>query len=238
MLDVRNLRVSVDGVEVVKGVSLSVSKGELVALMGPNGSGKSSLALALMGHPKYKVISGSVCLAGKDITSSAADVRARQGLYLSFQNPVEVQGVGVENFLRQAFSKMGVMDFHFFLQKKMSDLGISPEFSGRNLNEGFSGGERKKMEVLQMELMNPKMAILDEVDSGLDADALKSAVKSIKRHKDAGVLIITHNKRMLENIKPNRVYVMLKGKIVAIGDFGLVSRIEKEGYAQFGGSHA
>ncbi len=230
-LEIRNLKVSVDGKEIIHGVSLSVLSGEVVALMGPNGSGKSSLAFALTGHPKYKIVSGKVLLDGVDLTHLPPDARARKGLFLSFQNPVEVQGIRVENFLRQAFNtKMSVIDFHFFLQKEMSSLGLSPQFSGRNLNEGFSGGEKKKMEVLQMVLMNPKIAILDEVDSGLDADAFKAIVKAIKRQKDMGLLIITHNKRMLESIRPDKVHILLEGKIVKSGNSKLAIKIEKQGY--------
>ncbi len=237
LLEVKNLTVGVEGKEIIKGISLSVSKGEIVALMGPNGSGKTTLAYALMGHPKYKVISGSILLGGKDIVNASPDARAKAGLFLSFQYPVEVPGVSVEGFLRTAYNAVNskgldVMGFHQLLTHRMSELRIPSGFSARHVNEGFSGGEKKKMEALQLSLLQPKIAVLDEADSGLDVDSFRIVAAGIKKamHPDMGVLVITHYQKILNYIRPDRVQVMVGGRIVASGSRSLAAKIEKKGY--------
>ncbi|MBI2133307.1 Fe-S cluster assembly ATPase SufC [Candidatus Woesearchaeota archaeon] len=231
-LEVNNLKVEVDGNIVVKGVSFVIGDKDVVALMGPNGSGKSSLALALMGHPRYKIKSGSAVLDGVDITGISPEQRAKLGLFLSFQNPVDVPGLGVETFLRQAYNsvrgRMGVMDFHLLLKDRMSSIGVPGQFSSRDLR-GFSGGERKRMELLQMSLLNPKIAILDEIDSGLDSGALKDVASELKK-LSAGLLLITHYIRMLEFLRPDVVHVMKAGQIMRSGDFRLALRMDREGF--------
>lgn len=236
-LEVRDLKVGVDGKEILKGITLAVDKGEVAALMGPNGAGKSSLGNALMGHPRYKIDSGSVLLGGKDISSLSPTDRAKLGLFLSFQYPSEIPGVSVEGFLRAAYNsvkqkKLGVMEFHRMLLEKMSSLGISPEFASRHVNEGFSGGEKKRMEILQFSVLQPQMAILDETDSGLDIDSLKTVAAGIKAmsNVDVGILLITHYQRILNYIKPDKVYVMMDGRIVASGSSSLADDIERNGY--------
>lgn len=236
-LEVRDLKVSVDGKQILKGITLDVDKGEVAALMGPNGAGKSSLGNALMGHPRYRVDSGSIMLGGNSIASFSPTDRAKLGLFLSFQYPSEIPGVAVESFLRAAYNsvkpqKLGVMEFHSMLLEKMSALGISPEFASRNVNEGFSGGEKKRMEVLQFSILRPGMAIFDETDSGLDVDSLRTVANGIKgmASPDTGILLITHYQRILNYIKPGKVYVMMDGRIVASGGSGLASEIERDGY--------
>ncbi len=236
-LEVRDLKVSVDGKEILKGITLNVDKGEVAALMGPNGAGKSSLGYALMGHPKYRIDSGSIMLGGNNIASLSPTDRAKLGLFLSFQYPSEIPGVSVESFLRAAYNsvkpqKLGVMEFHRMLLEKMSALGILHEFASRHVNEGFSGGEKKRMEILQFSILCPGMAILDETDSGLDVDSLRTVANGIKgmASPDAGILLITHYQRILSYIKPGKVYVMMDGRIVASGGSDLADEIERNGY--------
>ncbi|MBI2575029.1 Fe-S cluster assembly ATPase SufC [Candidatus Woesearchaeota archaeon] len=236
-LEIRDLKVSVGGTEILKGITLDVDKGEVAALMGPNGAGKSSLGYALMGHPKYRIDSGSIMLGGKSIASLSPTDRAKLGLFLSFQYPSEIPGVTVEGFLRAAYNsvkqqKLGVMEFHRVLLEKMSALGILKEFASRHVNEGFSGGEKKRMEILQFSVLQPKMAVLDETDSGLDVDSLRTVANGIKgmAGTDTGILLITHYQRILNYIKPAKVYVMMDGRIVASGVSGLADDIEKDGY--------
>ncbi len=235
-LEINDLWVSVSGKEILKGVSLNVEKGELAALMGPNGSGKSTLAMTLMGHPKYKIDKGSIVLGGKDITNLSPSDRAKSGLFLSFQYPSEIPGVSVENFLRTAYSSVrgniGVMDFHKLLLQKFSALGIPDAFAMRSLNEGFSGGEKKKMEILQLSILQPSMAVLDETDSGLDVDALKSVANGISDYAgpSSGILLITHYQRILSYLKPDSVHVMVAGRIVISGKSELAKKIEENGY--------
>ncbi len=239
-LELKDLRVSVEGREIVKGVSLRVKQGEIHALMGPNGSGKSTLSYAIMGHPKYKIIGGDVLFEGKSILEMASDTRARAGLFLAFQYPSEVPGVGMSNFLRTALNaKRGkgaptipVPEFVSNLKRKMKTLGMDPEFSKRYLNEGFSGGEKKRGEVLQMAVLEPKIAILDEPDSGLDIDALKAVARGIRKLSgpSLGLLIITHYERILNYIKPDFVHVMIEGRIVKSGTGGLAKELEEKGY--------
>lgn len=238
-LEITDLKVSVEGKQIINGVSLKIGKGEVAALMGPNGAGKSSLGYALMGHPKYKVDSGSIMLGGEDISGLSPTDRAKRGLFLSFQYPSEIPGVTVESFLRAAYKSVrpemkdiGVLDFHRLLLDKMSKLHISEQFSSRHLNEGFSGGEKKRMEILQFSVLEPQMAVLDETDSGLDIDSLKIVASGINRMvgPDIGILLITHYQRILNFIKPDTVHVMMSGKIVASGESTLAAEIEEKGY--------
>ena len=215
-LEIRNLHVSVDGKEILKGINLIVKAGEVHALMGPNGSGKSTLANTLMGHPKYNITKGKILLDGKDITNLSPDKRAKLGLFLSFQYPSEISGLTVSRFLRTALNsvretQMAVIDFHRLLQEKMSLLKMDKKFGTRYLNHGFSGGEKKKMEILQMLILNPQYVILDETDSGLDVDALKivaEGVNLLRKSKDKGLLLITHYNRILDYIKPDKVHIL------------------------------
>ncbi len=236
-LEIKNLNVSVEKKTILHGVSLSVKPGEVVALMGPNGSGKSTLANALMGHPRYTVVSGSVDLDGESLVGKAVDERARKGLFLSFQHPSEIEGVTVENFLRQAYmAKTGrtvnVLDFYKLLYQHMDSLKVDREFAKRYLNVGFSGGEKKRLEALQLSLLEPKYAILDETDSGLDVDALKTIALAIEvlRGKKMGILVITHYTRILKHLVPDKVLIMKEGKIVETGGAELAHRIEEHGY--------
>jgi Fe-S cluster assembly ATP-binding protein len=240
-LRITNLHSSVDGNEILKGIDLVVERGKVHALMGPNGSGKSTLAFSLTGHPKYDVTSGTATLDGEDLLGLSPDKRARAGLFLSFQYPSAIPGVKVPNFLyaaRQAVrpGELTPAKFRAQLLSMMDVLGMDPSFLGRYLNDGFSGGEKKRLEMLQMAMLAPKYAILDETDSGLDIDALKDVSESVKalRASDEGAatgfLIITHYPRILEHITPDVVHVMIDGRIVKTGDAELAHRIEREGY--------
>jgi Fe-S cluster assembly ATP-binding protein len=245
-LEIRDLHVSVEEAagtyqEILRGVDLAVSAGQTHAIMGPNGSGKSTLAYAVAGHPKYKVTSGSVTLDGEDVLAMSVDARARAGLFLAMQYPVEVPGVSVSNFLRTAMTAVRgeapkLRDFTKQLRGAMEGLAISPEFAQRNLNEGFSGGEKKRHEILQLELLNPKIAILDETDSGLDIDALKVVSEGVNRFaagEGHGVLLITHYTRILRYVQPDFVHVFVGGRIVAEGGSELAEELESEGYEKF-----
>ncbi len=238
-LQIKDLHVEVEGKEILKGVSLEVSKGEVVALMGPNGAGKSSLGYALMGHPSYKVTSGRIFYNGEDITKLQPNERAKKGLFLSFQYPSEVPGVSMANFLRTAMNSkrdkknpIPVGEFIKQLRETMKMLKIDESFMHRYLNDGFSGGEKKRAEILQMAMLRPEMAILDETDSGLDVDSLKVVAEGINRmmNKETGVLLITHYQRILNYVKPNRVYVMMGGKVATEGGAELAHQIESNGY--------
>ncbi len=237
-LIIKDLHVSVDGKEILKGVDLEVKKGEVVALMGPNGSGKSTLTNAIIGHPKYKVTKGQIIFRGEDITSLKTDERARKGLFVSFQNPEEIPGVTMQNFLKAALSavkgqKISILDFSKTLKEKMQMLEMDPSFANRYLNEGFSGGEKKRTEILQLAVLEPLIAILDETDSGTDVDALKiiaNGINLVKKNSEMGILLITHYQRILNYIRPDKVYIMKVGKIVKEGSSELVEQIEKEGY--------
>jgi len=246
MLIVKDLKVSVEGKRILKGVSLKVKSGEVVAIMGPNGSGKSTLAYVLAGHPKYEVKGGKMSFEGKSLNDLKVDERVKLGLFLSWQSPVEVKGVTVEQLLRAASLNcrceicsqgegcMTIYEFRKFLEAKAKVLGVNKKMIKRSVNVNFSGGEKKKMEVLQMMVLKPKVVVIDEVDSGLDIDALRMVAKGVnqlrKENKQMGVLIITHYQRILKYIKPNRVMVMKEGKIVKSGGKELVERLEKEGY--------
>jgi Fe-S cluster assembly ATP-binding protein len=238
VLELKNLRAGIDGKEIVKGVSLTVKPGEVHAIMGPNGSGKSTLSYAIAGHPRYKVIGGKAQIDGKDILSMAPDVRAKHGLFLAFQYPSSVPGVTVRDFLRTAYNAvhkekpLSVPEFAALLKQKMSALGMDESFASRYLNDGFSGGEKKRCEILQLAVLQPKYAILDETDSGLDIDALKVVAEGVNSlgRVDMGVLIITHYQRILRYIKPGFVHVMIEGKIVASGGEELSHKLEEKGY--------
>jgi Fe-S cluster assembly ATP-binding protein len=236
-LVIRNLHVTVEGREILQGVDLTVPRGETHALMGPNGSGKSTLAYTLMGHPKYKVTDGTVLWKGQDILGLPPDQRAKAGLFLAFQYPVTVPGVTLVNFLRQSLrgvrgKDVAVREFRKELQEGMKVLKMDNQFVTRYVNDGFSGGEKKRAEMLQMALLKPEMAILDETDSGLDIDALRIVAEGVNAlaGPELGVLIITHYQRILNYIKPNHVHVLYKGRIIHEGGPELVSRLEAEGY--------
>ena len=245
-LEIRDLHVSVEEAagtqrEILRGVDLDVNAGETHAIMGPNGSGKSTLAYAIAGHPKYHVTQGSVRLDGEDVLSMSVDQRARAGLFLAMQYPVEVPGVSVSNFLRTAVTAVRgeapkLRDFMKNMRAAMSALSIDPAFAERNLNEGFSGGEKKRHEVLQMELLNPTIAVLDETDSGLDIDALKVVSEGINRFRadpSHGVLLITHYTRILRYVQPDFVHVFVAGRIVRQGGPELAEELERDGYEKF-----
>lgn len=244
-LEIKDLHVSIETEqgekEILKGVSLTIKTGETHAIMGPNGSGKSTLAATIAGHPRYNVTSGSITLDGDDVLEMSVDERARAGLFLAMQYPVEIPGVSMTNFLRTAKTAIdGVAPSlrHWTKDVKaaMSELKIDPEFAARNVNEGFSGGEKKRVEILQLELFKPKFAVLDETDSGLDVDALKVVSEGVNRAKDnnnMGTLLITHYTRILRYIKPDFVHVFVDGQIAEQGGPELADRLEDEGYDRF-----
>lgn len=239
MLQVKNLYVSTDKKEILKGLNLTINPGEIHAIMGPNGSGKSSLSLALMGHPSYQITSGSIKLDGKDLTTLTPDKRAKLGLFLAMQYPVAVPGVSVFNLLRSAnknleSQKVAALQFQKIVKKEMKNLKIDEKFLTRSINDGFSGGEKKKMETLQLSILRPKYAILDETDSGLDIDSLKTVSSGINNvfSKKIGILLITHYQRILRYVKPNYVHILIDGKIVKTGDSQLAGEIEKTGYVK------
>ncbi|MCW2946113.1 MAG: FeS assembly ATPase SufC [Actinoallomurus sp.] len=240
-LEIRDVHVSVEDKEILRGVDLTVGAGETHALMGPNGSGKSTLAYAIAGHPKYTVTSGEVLLDGQSVLDMTIDERARAGLFLAMQYPVEVPGVSVSNFLRTAVTAVRgeapkLRDFAKEMRGAMAELQIDPAFAQRNLNEGFSGGEKKRHEILQLEMLKPKMAVLDETDSGLDIDALKVVSQGVNRFREGGetgVLLITHYTRILRYVKPDFVHVFSAGRVVEEGGSELADLLENEGYERF-----
>jgi len=245
VLEIMNLQVSViteaGNKEILRGVDLTVRSGETHAIMGPNGSGKSTLAYSIAGHPKYLITGGSVTLDGADVLEMSVDERAKAGLFLAMQYPVEVPGVSVSNFLRTAVTAIRgeapkVRTWVGEVKAAMTSLNIDTAFSERNVNEGFSGGEKKRHEILQMELLKPKIAILDETDSGLDVDALRIVSEGVNRVKDGsdlGVMLITHYTRILRYIKPDFVHVFANGKIVEEGGPELADKLEEKGYAEY-----
>jgi len=244
-LEIRDLHVSVDADgedrEILTGVTLTIESGQTHAIMGPNGSGKSTLAYAIAGHPKYTVTSGSVTLDGQDLLEMSVDERARAGLFLAMQYPVEVPGVSMSNFLRTSAAAVRgeapkLRLWLKELRESMAQLNIDSSFAGRNVNEGFSGGERKRAEILQLELLAPKIAVLDETDSGLDVDALRTVSQGINRVRetgDTGLILITHFTRILKHVRPDFVHVFMDGRIVAEGGPELADIIDAEGYEQF-----
>jgi Fe-S cluster assembly ATP-binding protein len=250
-LEVKDLRVSIDGKEILSGLNLNVDKGEVHAIMGPNGSGKSTLANAILGHPKYTVNSGDITVKGESIIKLSTDLRARKGLFLGFQYPTEISGVGYSHFLRNAYNTLSkslgeeqnrevfltVREFHEYLNKNLDAVGLDKSFLSRYLNEGFSGGEKKRSEVMQMLVLKPNIAILDEPDSGLDIDAVKSVAEAINKLIDtgAGVIVITHYARILRYLKKlDYVHVVAKGKIIKSGGKQLSEELETKGYGWLG----
>ncbi len=247
-LELKNLQVALeDGTEIVKGVDLTISSGEVHAVMGPNGSGKSTLAYAIAGHPAYEVTGGQILLDGKDITKAQADERAQAGLFLAFQYPHAIAGVTVTNFLRQAVNAvrkarnggvedpMPVPEFRKELLGQMDRLKVSRELASRYLNDGFSGGEKKRVEILQMAILRPRIAVLDETDSGLDIDALKTVAEGVKQlvGPEMGALVITHYQRILNYIRPDFVHVFVGGRIVEEGGPELAEKLDVSGYEQW-----
>jgi len=249
-LEIKDLHVSIEGKQILKGVNLKVSQGEIHAIMGPNGSGKSTLANTLMGHPKYKVDSGDILIDGESIVGTSPDVRAKKGLFLAFQYPLEISGVPLAQFLRSAYrsvkgdvkteTKGGVggemisaLAFKKKLEEKLNEVDMDPAFAKRYLNEGFSGGEKKRAEILQMAILQPKISIMDETDSGLDIDAVRKVAEVLSRMAgpDMGVLLITHYQRILEYIKPQFVHVMVNGRIFRSGGPELAKLLEEKGYS-------
>lgn len=249
MLEIKNLHANVDGKEILKGIDLSVGAGEVHAIMGPNGSGKSTLAYVLAGREGYEVTSGSVSYLGKDLLDMEADARAREGVFLGFQYPVEIPGVSGMNFLRTAVNavrkhqgepELDGIDFLKLLKEKAELLEMDQELLKRPVNVGFSGGEKKRNEIIQMALMDPSLMVLDETDSGLDIDALKIVSKGINamRGPDKAVVLVTHYQRLLGYVVPDHVHVLAAGKIVASGGRELAEELERDGYAKFTGAEA
>lgn len=245
VLKIEGLRVGIAGKEILKGVDLTIREGEVHALMGPNGSGKSTMSYALAGHPNYEVLGGTATLDGRDLLAMEPDERAKAGLFLAFQYPTSIPGVTVANFLRHAVTNVrnpdrkegedliSMREFRKEMKKEMDDLGMDPEFARRYLNEGFSGGEKKRAEVLQMAMLRPSFAILDETDSGLDIDAVRVVSEGVNRvaaRMGTGVLVITHYQRILNYIKPGFVHILFGGRIVEEGGPELVTKLEDEGY--------
>jgi Fe-S cluster assembly ATP-binding protein len=240
ILRIDNLHASADGVEILKGVDLVVGAGEIHALMGPNGSGKSTLASVLMGHPDYEVTSGKIFFLGEDVTEATPTDRANAGMFLAFQYPLAIPGISVIQFLRQALSNRTgidytVLELRLKVMEAMRALHMESEFADRHLNEGFSGGERKRNEVLQMAVLEPLLAIMDETDSGLDIDALRTVADGVNRLASAerGFLIITHYQRLLDYITPDRVHIFMDGRVLLSGDSTLAAKLEEEGYDAF-----
>lgn len=243
-LKITDLHVGIDGKEILKGVNLTIEKGKVYALMGPNGTGKSTLAYALMGHPAYEVLQGEIRFKGQDILELGADKRSHLGLFLAFQYPVAIPGVTLANFLRTTLNShikaqdpenkgIPIPKFRKMLKKKMDLLSMDHSFAGRYLNEGFSGGEKKRAEVLQMAMLNPEIVVMDETDSGLDIDALRIVSEGINtlRNPDVGFLVITHYQRILNYITPDIVHIILDGRIAETGGPELAKYLEKNGYA-------
>lgn len=237
LIDIQNLHVAVEDKKILNGVNLSMNKGEVHVVLGPNGAGKSTLANVIMGSPHLEVSQGSISYMGEDLLSLSADQRAKKGIFLSFQHPYEIEGINFESFLRTAKSsikgeKIGILKFKRELKEKMQQLEIPEEYAQRYLNVGFSGGEKKKSEILQMAVLEPTLSILDETDSGLDIDAVKVVSKGIEELLDSerSILIITHHDKIMEHIRPDIVHVLLDGKIVKTSDATLFDKVTKEGF--------
>lgn len=240
LLEIKNLYVNAEDKKILKGIDLNINKGEIHIIMGPNGSGKTTTANAILNNPEYKKTKGQIIFNGEDITNLKTDEIARKGIFMSFQLPEEIPGVSVSNFLKYAKNKITgkpvkIFEFKQELKKYMEELNMNPNNIERSLNVGFSGGEKKKNEILQLLVLNPKLAILDETDSGLDVDAIRTVSKGIEMYKNNtnGVLIITHNTKILSSLKPDFVHILVDGKIVKTGDASLAKKIEEEGYAQY-----
>lgn len=237
LLNVKNLKVSVEDKEILKGIDLEVNKGEVHVIMGPNGSGKSTLLNTIMANPIYNINEGSIEFEGEDITDTTADKRARAGIFMSFQSPEAINGVRLSDFLRQSKTavsgeKQSILKFNKEVKNELKALKLSDDYADRYVNVGFSGGERKKSEMLQMKLLNPKLAMLDETDSGLDVDAVRIVSNAIDEfiNEEKAIIIITHHREILENIKADYVHIMKDGKLIMSGDNSLMDRIEKDGY--------
>ena len=240
LLEINNLYVNAETKEILKGINLKINKGEIHVIMGPNGSGKTTTANAILNNPAYKKIQGNIMFEGEDITNLKTDEIARKGIFMSFQLPEEIPGITVNNFLKYAKNKITgkpvkIFSFKDEVKKYMQELKMNTEYAERSLNVGFSGGEKKKNEILQMLVLNPKLAILDETDSGLDVDAIKTVSKGIEMFKNENnaVLIITHNTKILHSLKVDYVHVLVNGKIVKTGTQELATEIEENGYAQY-----
>ncbi|MGI9601939.1 MAG: Fe-S cluster assembly ATPase SufC [Acidimicrobiales bacterium] len=242
LFEIEDLHAGVGQAEILRGIDLVVNPGEVHALMGPNGCGKSTLASTLLGSPEYEIEQGAIRFQGDDITDWSADVRGKAGLFLAFQHPQEIPGVSVINFLRQALSArkgidLSVLELRLTIMEWMERLEIDPSFADRYLNEGFSGGEKKRNEILQMAILEPELAVLDETDSGLDIDALRVVARGVqevrKDRPDMGVIVITHFQRLLEHLQPDHVHILIDGRIVASGGMELVATLENEGYEGF-----
>lgn len=244
ILNIDALKVTISNKEILKGLNLKIGYGEVHAIMGPNGSGKSTLAQTIVGHPEYQITEGDIIYNDKSIIELSVEERAIAGIFLSFQYPVEIPGVGNIYFLRTALNSMrkskglkeiDAMDFLKIVKEKMKMLDIDPSFLNRSVNEGFSGGEKKRNEILQMSILEPKLAILDEIDSGLDIDSLRILGQGVEKLKDAdkSILIITHYRRLLEYIRPDYVHVMVDGRIIRSGDYNLSLELERDGYAEY-----
>ncbi|MCH7789085.1 MAG: Fe-S cluster assembly ATPase SufC [Acidobacteria bacterium] len=242
MFEIEDLHARVEDTEILKGFDLRVGAGEVHALMGPNGSGKSTLATTLMGSPEYEITSGAIRFKGENITAWPTDVRAKAGLFLAFQYPQTVEGVSVINFMRQSLSArkgidLSVLELRLSIMEWMDRLGMDPSFADRYLNEGFSGGEKKRNEILQMALLEPELAILDETDSGLDIDALRVVAHGIREVRESrpalGIVLITHYQRLLDEIEPDHVHIMIDGRIVQSGGTELAKTLEVDGYGAF-----
>ena len=241
LLKIKDLSVSVEEKGILKNVNLSINKGETHVLMGPNGAGKSTLGNALMGNPRYSITNGQILFDGEDITHEAVDKRAKRGIFLSFQNPLEVPGVSLGNFIRSAMEqrfgqRIRLWDFRKELKKSMDILGMDHSYAERDLNVGFSGGEKKKAEILQLLMLSPKLAILDDTDSGLDVDAVRTVsagIKEYQKKKDGALLIITHSTRILESLKVDYTHIMVDGKIIKTGDASLVDEINEQGFEKY-----
>lgn len=240
LLKIENLKAEVNGKKILKGLNLEIGKGEIHVIMGPNGAGKSTLANAIMGNPKYEITEGKVSFEGEDITEMSVDERAKKGIFMSFQSPLEIQGITVENFLRTAKATIKgenqkALAFRKELREKMDEIGMDYSYANRYLNAGFSGGEKKKNEILQMSILDPKLAILDETDSGLDVDAVKTVSEGVSKYfnKENSILVITHHNKILSNLKPDYVHILVDGKIVETGGPQLAEEIEEEGFKRF-----
>jgi Fe-S cluster assembly ATP-binding protein len=242
LFEIEDLHVSADGAEILRGVSLTICAGEIHALMGPNGSGKSTLASSLLGSPEYQVTSGSIRFKGDDITSWGPDERGKAGVFLAFQYPQAIPGVSVLNFLRQALSArkgidLSMLELRLSIMEWMERLDMDPAFADRYLNEGFSGGEKKRNEILQMAILEPEVAILDETDSGLDIDALRVVAEGVREvqsdRPDLGLLVVTHYQRLLDELQPTHVHLLIDGRIIESGGMELATKLETEGYGSW-----
>lgn len=241
MLEIKNLHATVKGTEILKGIDLTVNRGEVHAIMGPNGSGKSTLSKVIAGHPDYEVTRGSVTFKGHDLLEYEIEERSREGVFIAFQYPVEIPGVNNLQFIREALNskrkhigkdEVSPQDFLKLAREKMAEIKMSPDLIKRAVNEGFSGGEKKRNEILQLSLLDPDLAILDETDSGLDIDALKLVSQGVNsfRSPEKGILLVTHYQRLLEYIVPDRIHILYNGRIVESGDKTLADELEKKGY--------